>query len=868
MRASVVLLCCITAACGGTNTPASAGSPAQGQPTGGASPPAPATPTLAAPLNVRATPIPRGARVTWDAPPPGNGPAIASYGIDSSPRADGAQVTYREPTSVDFIGLVEGVTYVFNVHSWGVDVALRSADVPSNAVTVRTVWPTGRPWTQGPTLPQDGAAAAFVLGGKLFAMTDKLYATTLEADGRPVGWTQTAHFEGVGYLNSAIAVYAPDGKAGFVYVTGGAESYPGNHGEVWVAPIDSSGALGPFARTTSITPGPAGHSAVVVGRHLYVAGGGWWSGGSYTGVGTGLPLVQVADIADDGTLGPWRRTRMLPHIGVWRVVARGQRLYALSPHASGVDVLFADAQEDGSLGEWRRASAQPDTALALFGLIAAGDRLYIAGGSAPSATGSVQSATVLVGKIGADGDVTAWDTTPADDFSGPREAPTLATDGRHLYLMGGRAYFDSQWATIDPATGHLASYVPPSQPHVPGAPLRIRASAGLSSATVQWDPPSDDGGLPILGYVVSGTAAYGGPGTPDGAVAEVGAASQSATLPGLKPGYSYTFQVTARNDKGSGPSSGPSGDVVPFASTRWRPVPGLGGGRSPVVVADDLFVFGAQSGWGALPLDDAGIPWTQIGPGWQGNARTHGMWAQAFHRVDERTVCAYQVGGDIWTTGDTYLLCLTADGFFGDHLWRPPQKPMLQPTRRDGAAVVAGSFLYALGGLHAEPSLSSPAYTPLDDVSFAPILADGDIGPWAHTTPLPSASAAPLVASRGADLYLITSTNVLRARAGEGGALAAWRATGPAVPVDPSNGKVALSGDVLYLFTSSGSLLIGHLDPAGGDLLGWDMDPADALPLKSITDVAAGSDRLYVFGDSGLLVARTDPATGHPLAWR
>src|SRR5213079_2777162 len=113
-------------------------------------------------------------------------------------------------------------------------------------------------------------------------------------------------------------------------------------------------------------------------------------------------------------------------------------------------------------------------------------------------------------------------------------------------------------------------------------------------------------------------------------------------------------------------TSGPSDEVVVTASPRWRPIPWASGGRSPVVVADDLFIFGQQQGHGALPLDPDGFPWTQIGPGYQGNARTHGFFAQAFRRVDERTGCAYQVGGDFWTTGVTYILCLKSNGFFGD----------------------------------------------------------------------------------------------------------------------------------------------------------------------------------------------------------
>jgi hypothetical protein len=97
----------------------------------------------------------------------------------------------------------------------------------------------------------------------------------------------------------------------------------------------------------------------------------------------------------------------------------------------------------------------------------------------------------------------------------------------------------------------------------PSAPSGVLATAGDGNATVQFSPPTSDGGAPILYYTV--TASPGGQ--------SASGTGGPITVFGLTNGQSYTFSVTATNAVGTGPSSSPSGAVTPFLSERPHPDP-------------------------------------------------------------------------------------------------------------------------------------------------------------------------------------------------------------------------------------------------------------------------------------------------------
>ncbi len=125
-------------------------------------------------------------------------------------------------------------------------------------------------------------------------------------------------------------------------------------------------------------------------------------------------------------------------------------------------------------------------------------------------------------------------------------------------LANGTAYTFTVAATNSAGTGSASSASNSVTPvTVPGAPTIGAATAGNASATVNWTAPSDNGGAPVSGYVITpyigGTAQ-----TP----VNVGTITAD-TVTGLTNGTAYTFTVAATNTAGTGSASSASNSVTP-----------------------------------------------------------------------------------------------------------------------------------------------------------------------------------------------------------------------------------------------------------------------------------------------------------------
>ncbi len=193
------------------------------------------------------------------------------------------------------------------------------------------------------------------------------------------------------------------------------------------------------------------------------------------------------------------------------------------------------------------------------------------------------------------------------DSTGPTPLGTFAIDSP------GSAATDACWTPNASGTGS-PYYIPAvvfNGVTAPAAPTIGTATAGNGSATVTFTAPTNTGGQPITSYTVtaidSTTPSHGGE-TATGTGSPI-------TVTGLTNGDSYTFTVTATNDVGTGPASGPSNAITP--STTATGGTGTGGtgtggtGTSPSgtgaydLVGSDggVFVFG-QPGtgfYGSLP---------------------------------------------------------------------------------------------------------------------------------------------------------------------------------------------------------------------------------------------------------------------------
>lgn len=79
----------------------------------------------------------------------------------------------------------------------------------------------------------------------------------------------------------------------------------------------------------------------------------------------------------------------------------------------------------------------------------------------------------------------------------------------------------------------------------PSAPQAASASRGDARAVVSWQPPADDGGRPVTGYVVTAS--------PGGARCET--SGLSCVVSGLQNGTAYELDVVARNAVGDSPGA-------------------------------------------------------------------------------------------------------------------------------------------------------------------------------------------------------------------------------------------------------------------------------------------------------------------------
>jgi len=98
-----------------------------------------------------------------------------------------------------------------------------------------------------------------------------------------------------------------------------------------------------------------------------------------------------------------------------------------------------------------------------------------------------------------------------------------------------------------------------SLPLIPGAPTITATTAGMSSVTVAFASPANDGGVRILNYRVTCTSTNGGVTNSHQAFAS------PISVGGLSASKTYTCTVAAINQVASGPTSTPSPPIIPFS---------------------------------------------------------------------------------------------------------------------------------------------------------------------------------------------------------------------------------------------------------------------------------------------------------------
>lgn len=140
-------------------------------------------------------------------------------------------------------------------------------------------------------------------------------------------------------------------------------------------------------------------------------------------------------------------------------------------------------------------------------------------------------------------------TTPA--------AITVNTDYQVTGLENGQTYFFAVTAINEGGESGYSNEVSGMPKTLPAPPENVYATAGNKKATVSFDEPLDNGGRPIIKYIVT---SY-----PDNMVVE--GTKSPITVDALRNGIEYTFTVKAVSEVGESSESLPSNPVKPKGSS-------------------------------------------------------------------------------------------------------------------------------------------------------------------------------------------------------------------------------------------------------------------------------------------------------------
>lgn len=538
----------------------------------------------------------------------------------------------------------------------------------------------------------------------------------IRADGGVQSWTSTTGFANPRWGITSVAYN------GFIYVIGG-QHVAAYYGDVYYAPLLSNGtiAAGSWKQTTAFSTPRNEHATVVHNGYLYVIGG-------YDG--TYLNNSLYAPINANGTVGIWRSTGIQSPAGSSGVaqhtaVMLKDRMYVIGGDNSAAgyrsNVHRAGFAENGGLGGWTFFAGDTiGAARANQCSVAYNGFVYLMGGI--DSTGTTVG-TVTYAKFNPDGTHNPWQSGPVINWERYDFGCTVYNS--KIYILGGTlASFasgpaDVQYIAINPDGSMGLSWTTTT-------PLPTDLG-GLAAVAY-------NGYLYILGGRAFNTFynnAYYIPLNPDGSL---GAAwTSTATFTGARAyhtavvynGYLYvlggnnsstTFQdvwFTSFNSNGS--------------LNTWSTTTSMITARkefATVAYNGYIYVLGGLSSGGAnlvdfhiAPVKSDGTlgPWTD--PQTPFNVSRHAFSAVASNGI------LYVMGGNSFTgvRDDIQLAPLQSNGLIDS--WTLNGAYDFPLGWAFHAAVAYNGYLYITGGAN-PPSLYTSA------TSFAPIQTDGTLGSW------------------------------------------------------------------------------------------------------------------------------------------
>ena len=223
-------------------------------------------------------------------------------------------------------------------------------------------------------------AVAFVNNGYIYSIGHETanYYAKLNADGSVGAWSTTTNLP-VMLFNIAGAV-----NNGYVYVMGGIPDFATRPtSTVAYAHINADGSLGAWSRTTPLPSrmdfGGSFNEAFVNNGYIYTVGG------EFDLAGDGTSTVFYAPINATGSLGAWSRTTPVPDSMVGHsVVFSGGYVYTIGG-VNEDNPYYAHVNANGSLGAWSTGTAFPFQVIYESSVVNNGN-VYMIGGTPDSGT--------------------------------------------------------------------------------------------------------------------------------------------------------------------------------------------------------------------------------------------------------------------------------------------------------------------------------------------------------------------------------------------------------------------------------------------------------------------------------------------------
>jgi hypothetical protein len=717
-------------------------------------------------------------------------------------------------------------------------------------------------WAKGTTVPGT-VDNAVVAGDWIYAfgatgMARATFVAHIGPDGLPERWTTLPDVRPE--FLATLAFVGDDRGAGWLVAAGGGCVYSGTVPTIAVARVPGDGSLGAWKKDPStLTPPRCRAAPLVMGDAVMLVGGRYWSGGSYTGFGTGVPYVETFHVAPEGVIVDRARLPDLPAPGAWSAANLGDKVYA----PVGPELWVADAPRGQIANPWRSAVPPSEEGR----LLAVAGRLYSIvqhhEGSAPSAHTLLPS---VARSESASGDLVAWDALDSLQLDGP--VSTAVSSNSALYAF----VWLSAGADVLVARPIVAAG---SSVAAPGPPLHVEVYAGPAvnggNFVVSWEPPAAVGRGAVRRYRIEAIADEQSASFETKAETGPNARSIGVTI---EDGWRGRFRVTAVNSAGTAPSASSAQVTNPPAWRRLglQPQGLFVAGGQPFLIQPDwtatipLSIRSAEDFWGPVRTSGAcGSCGPLVSP----------ASAMASLAVDEKTSCIYSAGG--WFLGSSYsqvwIRCAAADGFLGG----PPAQgipaqgisgQLPKPVVGAAAEILSRSFLVVVGGRSAFDATSQAQR----DVWVAPIRPDYTLGAFAAASPLPAPVGRPVTASRGNRIYLVAPAfspdRIFTADMNDVGALSPWQEAGAPLPHALAGAGAAISGDRLYVVAQEKTVLLGQLAP-DGSVASWQTLRAPYGGSGVMSNLATDGRHLFRWGDwkDPVEVARLDQTTGQLLPW-